>query len=179
MDEISRLFENISPTDFAPNTTAVRVDHLETEIDDAEAFMRFTIQYIEGTRLVHDATEGDFPGIVVLRTGEESRVLLGEYDESTGGFMKRAEQEASDMNAMWVFAAVQGVAALGHTIDTTTEEGKKQFDAQEHIDVVNWYAESKNLGAVRFGVLHINDGLRIYAGVDPKGTDPGFRAILN
>ena len=177
MDEIESLFDDVTPQDLLPPTTAVRRNHDERDLYDDEAFAHFLLIYLEAARLAAEVNGGESPGLIVLANAGELRVFIGRFDETTGAFIGRVTAEAAAMPAAWLFASISGVAVIGQTLDLQTASGKKQFRGN-NIPVVNWYAEATTLDMVRFGVLNPGDDMRCYVGTDPAGADPDFRRIL-
>lgn len=177
MDEIESLFEDVTPEDLQPPTTALRRMFIQRDLHDEEEFGRFVLTYIEATRIASEVADGYMPGLAVLATADELRVYQGRFDETSRQFLKRVGAEATESPAVWLFAALDGSAVIGQTLDLTTSSGKKAFNGNA-IDVINWYAQATTLDLVRYGVLHPADNMRCYVGADPAGADAEFRRIL-
>jgi len=74
MDEIESLFDDVTPEDLQPPTTAVRRMFGQRDLHDDEEFGRFLVTYIEATRIASEVADGYMPGLAVLATADELRV---------------------------------------------------------------------------------------------------------
>jgi len=103
MDDIERLFADITPEDFHRDTSAIGDLRLGPPHD--ELFDRFVddLVFLAKERASKD---GEFNPFAVLRSEDRQRVFLADGDETPDAWAARLHREASAMQAVWFYVAL-------------------------------------------------------------------------
>ena len=176
--QIQDFFENLDPSDFARDTSAVETESLGGNQSGASAFVRFVDAMIKGTMEGFNAqTTGElWQPTAVLQRSDTRRFFLPDDDETNQMFIQRLHREAEQMSAQWFFIATIGPVAVYRDIDEMVDD-----DGSHDIEAIMWYAESResDFRHIRQGMISI-DGLSCginYEG-DPEGAADMFKQVL-
>lgn len=89
-DELSGIFDNITPADFAPFKGRL-------------AFDQFVTKNLEMTRMAWLAADGQINPVAVLATAEKSWAFAPTDDETLGEYVERVRGEAKKLGATWLY----------------------------------------------------------------------------
>lgn len=197
-DEIERLFQNLSPDDFARDTSAVetvdipdRARSLGLNRSDA-GFEMFIQGHLTECRVDAWEDSSDFTPRAILANSDVQRKFHGEDDESPGDWGRRLRREATAMQAHWMFVALVSPARAvlpGQSdpppldpddiaaVHQALEDGSLGFG-------VCWTAASITSGTLEYrgGIIYLADdgkpGDEVEGAMDPDMEDP-FCEILS
>lgn len=185
-DELTGIFDDLTPDDFIRTTTARIETHLPGSPNQgAEAFAKFVQHNVDTVRSssIH-ANGNDINPVAVLANASTQWIFAPLPEENMGQYIQRLHDEAVNLNATWVFISRQTmVAATDEDVDTTDPESiqaaldrglmKKGviFFAQRH-EGDEWEH--------RHGMMHLEDGgLGPAVFGDPNQTVSYFARILS
>lgn len=184
-DDISRMFEDITPDLFKTNTSAKRVNVNSGSDQTKDNFYVWVQSNIEATRICMDVVSevaDHLPMFSVMVNDEETRVFVAEQDETVQMMVSRLTRESQQMQPSWLYLALKSTAAIGgQTYDLSTPEGKAQLERDRTKQaVVNWYAEQlQPEHEIVFGSIQAETPEKhVYLGSDVRGASPVFKSIL-
>lgn len=177
-DELTGIFDRLSPSDFDRPTSAVVEDEVrETNFDD------FVESQFRAIRYAFAASSGDLDPLATISSKTIERVFAADDDETLGAYIDRIAREASTIGANRVFIfrkTVVGKFIADKPLTTdSTEAMQKALDAGETQEAVYWYAQDRETNTTRHGFIAI-EGMAALGEVfeAPPQTNIGFSRIL-
>lgn len=118
-DELTGIFDEITPEDFVRKTSAKIETHLPGSPNQGpEAFAKFVEHNIEVVRssALH-AGNNDINPVAVLANASNQWIFSPTPEENMGQYIQRLHDEAVQLDATWVFISRQTMVAAGPAID--------------------------------------------------------------
>lgn len=134
-DELTGIFDDLTPEDFVRQTTAKIETHLPGNPNEGpEAFAKFVEHNIEVVRSSSLAAGGnDINPVAVLANASTQWIFSPTEDENMGQYIQRLHDEAMKLGATWVFISRQTMVAATPSINPpdTNDEGAIQQAMKE------------------------------------------------
>lgn len=182
MDEIARMFQDITPEQFFRDTSA---NHTRTTAIPPNRFDLFLDTMLKMS--IANIEAGDDVPLVVLHRLDEQRVFLPDPDETIEMFIDRLAREAQDFHAWWVFGVITGAITEPGILSAMDGLTNEQRSDLLH-DLIargtctagpTWYAESrKPERIIRFGILDVEQHQIVEGRSGDGSPDPLWARIL-
>lgn len=134
-DELTGIFDDLTPEDFVRQTTAKIETHLPGDPNQgAEAFAKFVEHNIEVVRSSALAAGGnDINPVAVLANASTQWIFSPVEEENMGQYIQRLHDEAMALGATWVFISRQTMVAATPAVNPpdTNDEGAIQRAMKE------------------------------------------------
>lgn len=168
-DELTGIFDHLTPDDFNLQTTAV--DEMARTNIGIDQFNAFVDEQLRSIRLGWSIGDGYFCPVAVLANEGVQRVFAPDDEETLGDFVNRLHRESDQMRATWLFFALQTTVATYQHEDADAVDSADALEkgGEEAGPGLFWYAERReDERHRRHGIMPIANGR---LGAQTEGSD--------